>query len=649
MNYKEMNHGNHHNDHLLAMQRKLKISIIIMIPLILISPIGGRTFITFKGDNIVQMILGTVMYFWCATPFFSGAKREIKNSSPAMMTLITMGVSASYFYSMYSFISNILFKNSGVNDFWFEMSTLITIMLIGHVIEMKAIMRAGDALQDIASLLPKKAHLLSGEDINISDLRVGDQVLVKENEKIPTDGIIESKAFVDESMITGESRSVSKIKGNKVFGGSLNQNIPFSMTVDKIGKDSYLSQISRMVNDAQNQKSKLENVIDRVAGYLFWAAVIIGLASFGFWKVTSNNSFALMTAVSVLVIACPHALGIAVPLVVNRLVSISSKNGFLIQNRTSLEKINKIKYALMDKTGTLTDGKFVVHDIVLYNKEIDILQTMAALEEKSTHPIALSIVKQAGIIKNTATDVKNVPGVGIEGSVANKHYQISNLKAIKQQTIDFDEIEVSKYINKGLTVSILVSNNKVDGFVVLGDSIKEDSRLFIQGLQSEGITPVMLTGDNKGTAEKVSKSLKIADYHYELKPENKSRIVSEYKKKGGVLFIGDGVNDSPALATSDIGFAIGAGTSVAINTADVVLVNSNPSGVLDMIKISKKTLVKMKQNLWFGAGYNIIALPVAAGILYPSLGLTISPIAASLIMSASTTIVALNALTLSYE
>lgn len=643
-----MNHGGHMM-HMGDMSKKLKVAIILMIPLLLISPIAGFTILKFPGSEILQLILGTIIFFYSGTPFFSGAKGELKSRKPAMMMLITMGITVAYAYSVYATIMS-LNGHMGMN-FWFELATLIVIMLIGHLIEMKAIMGAGDALKDLASLVPKKAHLKSGKDVELSELKVGDLLLVKENEKIPADGLILSEALVDESMITGESRAVKKKPNDLVYGGSLNQNQPFEMKVTTLGKDSFLNQVAELVKKAQAQKSNLENMADRVAGYLFYAALIVGIFSLIFWTISYNFSFALLLAVSVFVIACPHALGLAVPLVVSRLTSISAKNGLLIQNRTSLEKINTIKYALMDKTGTLTDGKFIVRNVIDFTDETDILQIMAALEGSSTHPIAQSIVAAAKPLENLKVEaVENIPGVGIKGQVNQNFYQIVNYKYLRENQLSYDEQKIAQYLDLGLTVSFLINEQQdVLGFIALGDSPKADAKAFINGLLAQGITPVMLTGDNKETAQKIASALNIPEFRAELKPEDKAEIVKEYQKKAGVLFIGDGVNDSPALATATIGFAIGAGTSVAISTADVVLVNSNPSDVLDMINISKRMLRKMKQNLWFGAGYNIIAIPVAAGILYPFTGIYIDPLISAVLMSISTVIVSINAMGLRYD
>ncbi|HFI0254583.1 TPA: copper-translocating P-type ATPase [Streptococcus suis] len=640
-----MEHGGHMM-HMGDMNTKLKVAVAVMIPLLAISPIAGFTLLRFPGVELVQLILGSIIFFYSGTPFFNGARGELQAKKPAMMTLISMGIIVSYLYSVYATILVLLGQES--MNFWFELSTLIVIMLIGHIIEMKAVMGAGDALKDLASLIPKKAHLKDGTDVAVEDLQIGDFLLVKENEKIPADGKILSVAHIDESMITGESRAVKKEAGDSVFGGSLNQNMPFEMEVTSLGKDSFLAQVTEMVRQAQNQKSKLENMADRVASWLFYAALIVGILAFIYWTMTANLAFALMMAVSVFVIACPHALGLAIPLVVARLTTISSKNGLLVQNRTALEQVNQIRFALMDKTGTLTDGKFQVRHSQDLVEGADALAKMAALEVLSTHPIALSIVEAAGPLFYQAERVENIPGSGIRGVLDGRIYEIMSYKGLQEIGLSVDQDVIAPYLDLGLTLSFLVTDHVVLGFVALGDQIKEDAKDFVAGLKAQGISPVMLTGDNPATAQKVAIQLGIEDYRAELKPEDKAKLVKDYQARGAVLFIGDGVNDSPALATADLGFAIGAGTSVAIHSADVVLVQSNPSAVLDMLSIAKTTIRKMRQNLWFGAGYNIIAIPLAAGILYPSMGIMVDPLLAAVLMSLSTVIVAINAMGLRY-
>ncbi|HEL2496411.1 TPA: copper-translocating P-type ATPase [Streptococcus suis] len=640
-----MEHGGHMM-HMGDMNTKLKVAVAVMIPLLAISPIAGFTLLRFPGVELVQLILGSIIFFYSGTPFFNGARGELQAKKPAMMTLISMGIIVSYLYSVYATILALLGQES--MNFWFELSTLIVIMLIGHIIEMKAVMGAGDALKDLASLIPKKAHLKDGTDVAVEDLQIGDFLLVKENEKIPADGKILSVAHIDESMITGESRAVKKEAGDRVFGGSLNQNTPFEMEVTSLGKDSFLAQVTEMVRQAQNQKSKLENMADRVASWLFYAALIVGILAFIYWTMTANLAFALMMAVSVFVIACPHALGLAIPLVVARLTTISSKNGLLVQNRTALEQVNQIRFALMDKTGTLTDGKFQVRHSQDLVEGADALAKMAALEVLSTHPIALSIVEAAGPLFYQAERVENIPGSGIRGVLDGRIYEIMSYKGLQEIGLSVDQDVIAPYLDLGLTLSFLVTDHVVLGFVALGDQIKEDAKYFVAGLKAQGISPVMLTGDNPATAQKVAIQLGIEDYRAELKPEDKAKLVKDYQARGAVLFIGDGVNDSPALATADLGFAIGAGTSVAIHSAAVVLVQSNPSAVLDMLSIAKTTIRKMRQNLWFGAGYNIIAIPLAAGILYPSMGIMVDPLLAAVLMSLSTVIVAINAMGLRY-
>ena len=613
MDHQMMNHGGHMMD-MGNLHRKFWLSLILMIPLLAIAPVGGFTLLTFTGAGLLQLLLGSIIFFYGGSPFFSGARGELKAHKPAMMTLIALGITVAYFYSLYATVAS--FLGQAVMNFWFELSTLIVIMLLGHLIEMSAVMRAGDSLHDLAALLPKKAHAYRDSqttpvDVAVSDLQVGERLLVKENEPIPADGLLLKPALVDESMITGESRAVKKDVGAPVFGGALNQNFPFEMSVTSLGEYSYLAQVADLVQQAQAQKSDSENLADKVAGWLFYAALSVGILAFIIWTVVHGFSFALTIAVAVFVIACPHALGLAVPLVVARLTNLSAKTGLLIQNRTALEGVSKIKYALMDKTGTLTDGKFAVRQLTSFGKVTsdELLDIMASLEKNSTHPLAQAIIKAAGTTELQASEVENLPGAGISGKVLGKQYQLISQQALNAQNLSLPEdSDVHNRLQQaeklGLSLSFLTEvtaqRTEILGFVALGDSLKPDVKAFIEGLKAQKIEPIMLTGDNAATAEKVASLLGINEFRANLKPADKEKLVREYQKQAGVLFIGDGVNDSPALASSDLGIAIGSGTSVAIHTADVVLVNSNPAAVLDLLKLAKRSNRKMLQNLWWG-------------------------------------------------
>ncbi|OFI46797.1 ATPase [Floricoccus penangensis] len=632
-----MNHGD--------MKKRLIICIFLMIPILLLTPMMGMksSILHLPYQEIIVLIFGTIIFFYGGKPFFEGAKSELKNKKPEMMTLVTLGISVSYLYSVYSTIINM--TGGHQMDFWWELSTLIVIMLLGHIIEMNAIMQANSSMTEMVKLLPHEAHLTSGKDIPINQVKVGDSLLVKENERVPADGTITSdKAMLDESMITGESSVVQKKKGQEVFAGSLNKNYPFELKVTVVGKDSYLSQVAKLVEEAQGKKSKAETMADKVSSWLFYAALIFAILALIIWSAINGLSYGIMMAVTVLVIACPHALGLAIPLVVSRTSTLAAKNGLLIQNREPLENVSKLKFALMDKTGTLTDGDFKVHDYMTFSKEFsqkDIAQIMAALEEGSTHPLAQALVEAVSDNSLKANNIENIPGVGIEGNISGKEYKIVNEKYLKENGINYNKIDNED----NLTVSYLISGNEVIGLATLGDKLKPQAETLIKELKNRGIEPVMLTGDNEKAAQKVASELGINDFRAQLKPEDKAKIVKEYQEKGNVLFVGDGVNDSPALATSDLSFAIGSGTSVAIAAADVILVNSNPEDIIKMLDLAKNSNRKMKENLWWGAGYNIIAIPLAAGVLAP-IGIVLSPIVGAIIMSFSTVIVAINAMTL---
>ncbi len=629
-----------HASHMKNMAKKLKISVIFSIPLFLITPIMGfGQLMHFPLDWLGSLLLGSVIYFYGGTPFFIGSISELRSRKPAMMTLISLGITTAYIYSVYATFSHIFGGNA--MNFWFEISTLIIIMLAGHLIEMRSISRAGDATKGILSLMPKTAHLTDGKEVQIMDLKPGDEVLVKENERVPADGIALEKTYVDESQISGESNLIAKNPNDLVFGGSLNQNFPFKMKITATGKLSYLARVADLVRRVQMQKSRVENFADRVAGWLFCAALISALMSFVVWLFIGGFSAGVAAAVSVLVIACPHALGLAVPLVVAKLTNISARNGLLIQNRTSLESVKKIRYALMDKTGTLTDGKFSVREVVEFAKSSDILEIAAALESGSTHPIARAITDNS-LRKMVAKNIKNLPGFGIEGEISGEIFRVVSQDYLAKNNICYDKNLVKSTLKKSLTIAFVLWGEEAIGFISLGDEIKNDSKEFIRELKKRKITPIMLTGDNQSTAKKVADALEISDFQANLKPENKSQIVEKYHKKGGVMFVGDGVNDSPALAASDLGIAIGAGTSVAIAAADIVLINSNLSDIIKLLDISKISNRKMKQNLAWGAGYNIVAIPMAAAGL-------ITPIFAAVLMSFSTVIVAINAATMRYK
>ena len=540
--------------------------------------------------------------------------------------------------------------------FW-ELATLILIMLLGHWIEMNAVGNAGDALKKMAELLPNSAIKVMDngqrEEVKISDIMTDDIVEVKAGESIPTDGIIvQGQTSIDESLVTGESKKY-KNQNDNVIGGSINGSGTIQVKVTAVGEDGYLSQVMGLVNQAQNDKSSAELLSDKVAGYLFYFAVSVGVISFIVWMLIQNDvDFALERLVTVLVIACPHALGLAIPLVTARSTSIGAHNGLIIKNRESVEIAQHIDYVMMDKTGTLTEGNFSVNHYESFKNDLSndtILSLFASLESQSNHPLAISIVdfaKSKNVSFTNPQDVNNIPGVGLEGLIHNKTYKITNVSYLDQHGFEYDNDLFIKLAQQGNSISYLIEDQQVIGMIAQGDQIKESSKQMVADLLSRNITPVMLTGDNNEVAHAVAKELGISDVHAQLMPEDKENIIKDYQSNGNkVMMVGDGINDAPSLIRADIGIAIGAGTDVAVDSGDIILVKSNPSDIIHFLTLSNNTMRKMVQNLWWGAGYNIVAVPLAAGIL-AFIGLILSPAIGAILMSLSTVIVAINAFTL---
>lgn len=589
----------------------------------------------------------------------SGGKDEIATKKPGMMTLVALGISVAYIYSLYAFYMNNFSSATGhTMDFFWELATLILIMLLGHWIEMNAVGNAGDALKKMAELLPNSAIKVMDngqrEEVKISDIMTDDIVEVKAGESIPTDGIIvQGQTSIDESLVTGESKKVQKNQNDNVIGGSINGSGTIQVKVTAVGEDGYLSQVMGLVNQAQNDKSSAELLSDKVAGYLFYFAVSVGVISFIVWMLIQNDvDFALERLVTVLVIACPHALGLAIPLVTARSTSIGAHNGLIIKNRESVEIAQHIDYVMMDKTGTLTEGNFSVNHYESFKNDLSndtILSLFASLESQSNHPLAISIVdfaKSKNVSFTNPQDVNNIPGVGLEGLIHNKTYKITNVSYLDQHGFEYDNDLFIKLAQQGNSISYLIEDQQVIGMIAQGDQIKESSKQMVADLLSRNITPVMLTGDNNEVAHAVAKELGISDVHAQLMPEDKENIIKDYQSNGNkVMMVGDGINDAPSLIRADIGIAIGAGTDVAVDSGDIILVKSNPSDIIHFLTLSNNTMRKMVQNLWWGAGYNIVAVPLAAGIL-AFIGLILSPAIGAILMSLSTVIVAINAFTL---
>ncbi|MEJ7536525.1 heavy metal translocating P-type ATPase [Staphylococcus hominis] len=660
------NHASHHHSghahHHGNFKVKFFVSLIFAIPIILLSPMMGVNLpfqFTFPGSEWVVLILSTILFFYGGKPFLSGGKDEIATKKPGMMTLVALGISVAYIYSLYAFYMNNFSSATGhTMDFFWELATLILIMLLGHWIEMNAVGNAGDALKKMAELLPNSAIKVMDngqrEEVKISDIMTDDIVEVKAGESIPTDGIIvQGQTSIDESLVTGESKKVQKNQNDNVIGGSINGSGTIQVKVTAVGEDGYLSQVMGLVNQAQNDKSSAELLSDKVAGYLFYFAVSVGVISFIVWMLIQNDvDFALERLVTVLVIACPHALGLAIPLVTARSTSIGAHNGLIIKNRESVEIAQHIDYVMMDKTGTLTEGNFSVNHYESFKNDLSndtILSLFASLESQSNHPLAISIVdfaKSKNVSFTNPQDVNNIPGVGLEGLIDNKTYKITNVSYLDKHKLNYDNDLFTKLAQQGNSISYLIEDQQVIGMIAQGDQIKESSKQMVADLLSRHITPVMLTGDNNEVAHAVAKELGISDIHAQLMPEDKESIIKDYQSDGNkVMMVGDGINDAPSLIRADIGIAIGAGTDVAVDSGDIILVKSNPSDIIHFLTLSNNTMRKMVQNLWWGAGYNIVAVPLAAGIL-AFIGLILSPAIGAILMSLSTVIVAINAFTL---
>ncbi|HBJ9571616.1 TPA: copper-translocating P-type ATPase [Staphylococcus pseudintermedius] len=659
-----MHHDDHAHHHHGNFKMKFFVSLIFAIPIIIFSPMMGVQLpfqFTFPGSDWMVLILATILFIYGGQPFLVGAKGEIASKKPGMMTLVTLGISVAYIYSLYAFYLNHFSDATGhTMDFFWELATLILIMLLGHWVEMNAVGSAGDALKKMAALLPDKVIKVTNnqrEEVKISDIALNDIVEVKAGESIPTDGmIVRGETAIDESLVTGESKKVQKKPNDQVIGGSINGSGTIQVKVTAVGEASYLSQVMDIIKQAQNDKSRAELLSDKVAGYLFYFAVSVGVIAFIAWMLIQHEiDLALERLVTVLVIACPHALGLAIPLVTARSTSIGAHHGLMIKNRAAIETAQHIDYVMMDKTGTLTEGNFSVNHYESFKAGMSdeaVLSLFASLESQSNHPLATSIVdfaKNKNISYVQSQDVRNIPGVGLEGTINGQAYKITNVSYLEQNGFDYDQALFTKLAQQGNSISYLIDEQQAVGIIAQGDQIKDSSQQMVADLLAKGITPVMLTGDNQEVAETVAKALGINDVHAQLMPEDKESIIKAYQSKGKkVMMVGDGINDAPSLIRADIGVAIGAGTDVAVDSGDVILVKSDPSDIIHFFTLSKRTMRKMVQNLWWGAGYNIVAVPLAAGIL-ASIGLILSPAVGAILMSLSTVIVAINAFTLKLE
>ena len=643
-------HAHHHHGSFKELFLKsLPLGIIIM----LLVPLHGFELpfqFTFPYSDIVVAILSTILIIYGGRPFYQGAVDEFKQKKPGMMALVSLGISVSYLYSIYAVIITYV-TGEHVMDYFFEFASLLLIMLLGHWIEMKAIGEAGDAQAELAKLVPKDAHVVLEDDSietrPVADLKVGDLIRVQAGENVPADGIIErGESRLNEALLTGESKAVKKGPGDEVIGGSTNGEGVLYIKVNETGDQSFISQVQNLISQAQSQPSRAENIAQKVAGWLFYIAVIVALIAFVVWMVIEDIPTAVIFTITTLVIACPHALGLAIPLVTARSTSLGASRGLLVKDRQALEIAQDADVMILDKTGTLTTGEFKVLDVKLlndkYTKE-EIIALLAGIEGGSSHPIAQSIIsfaEQQNIRPASFDLIDVISGAGVEGEAGGHRYQLISQKAYGRN-LDMD-------IPKGATLSVLVENDDAIGAVVLGDELKPKSKELIKALKKNNIQPIMATGDNEKAAQGAAVDLGI-EYRSNQSPQDKYELVKTLKDEGKkVIMVGDGVNDAPSLALADVGIAIGAGTQVALDSADVILTQSDPGDIESFIELAHKTTRKMKQNLFWGAGYNFIAIPLAAGILAP-IGITLSPALGAILMSVSTVIVAINAMLLSLD
>lgn len=656
---KNDDHEEHHDHHAMMVEdfkRRFFISLIITVPILALSPMI-QMFMgvdwRFTGDSYLLLLLSSVLYIYGGKPFLTGAKDELKKKEPGMMTLIAFAITVAYIYSTVA-----VFTKIG-SDFFWELATLIVIMLLGHWIEMKSVMSASKALDELLKLMPEEAHLLesNGEttDVSVKDLKQNDAILVKPGEKIPIDGIVyEGKSEVNESMITGESVPVVKSDGDEIIGGSINGEGILKFKVSHVGDETFISQVIKLVKEAQESKSKTQRLADIAAKWLFYIAAVSGIVTFTVWMLLGKEiSFAMERAVTVIIISCPHALGLATPLVTAVSTSIGAKRGLLIRDRNAFENARKLNAVVFDKTGTLTEGEFGITDIKVQGRsEEEVMTIVYSVESNSEHPIARGIVKEGKkreLLLKEVTEYQNIPGQGLQATVDGKDIMVVSPGYIKEEKIEFDEKYYENLAEQGKTVVFILENRELIGYLALSDIVRDSAREAVEVLKSMNIESIMLTGDNSKVASFVGNQLKIDQIISEVLPNEKADKIEELKKQGmKVAMTGDGVNDAPALAIADLGIAVGAGTDVAIETADIILVKDNPLDVVSIIKLSKATYRKMIQNLIWATGYNVIALPLAAGVLINQ-GIVISPALGAVLMSLSTVIVAVNARFLSID
>ena len=644
----ELQSGDHHLKMIQDFKKRFWISLVLTAPILFFSPMIQSFFsysVVFPGVPYFLFGIATLVFFYGGWPFLQGGYSEIAQKNPGMMTLIGLAIVVAYLYS-----SAVVFGLSGKLFFW-ELATLIDIMLLGHWIEMKSILGSSRSLELLVKMMPSEAALVKGdkiETIKIEKLQLNDVVLVKPGEQVPADGkIIEGSSYLNESMLTGESLPVKKEPGDRVIGGALNSRGSLKVQILSTGKDSYLAKVINLVQEAQKVKSKTQRLADRAAKWLTFIALFSGITTFVIWLFIGQSLvFSIERMVTVMIISCPHALGLAIPLVVAISTAISAQHGLLIRNRTAFENAGKITTLVFDKTGTLTEGEFGVQEYDSFSEhysQADILKLAAAVEQFSEHPIGAGIVKTAKEKQNTilpTTDFKATEGEGVEGKVEGKLVQIVSPGYLKKHNIDNQHFSIK---NAAQTVVFVLIDNELAGYLALADKIRPESYEAVRVLRENKIKTIMVTGDNAKVAEAVSQELQMDSFYANILPHKKLEIVKELQEKGEfVAMTGDGVNDAPALAQANVGIAVGSGTDIAAETADIILVQNNPRDILALILFGKATYRKMMQNLFWATAYNAFAIPLAAGVLYVY-GFVISPALGAVLMSLSTVVVAFNA------
>lgn len=648
--HEERHKGGH--AHMVADYRKrFWVSLLISIAVLLLSPmiqrfLGIREELSFAGDLYVLFLLSSIIFFYGGYPFIKGIINELKKMNPGMMTLIAIAITTAYVYS-----SSVVFGLEGKIFFW-ELVTLIDVMLLGHWIEMKSVVGASRALEELARLIPSEAHkVMPGRnviDVPVEDLNGGDKVLIKPGEKIPADGeIVEGESSVNEAMLTGESEPVSKQVGANVIGGSINGEGSITVEIKKTGKDSFISQVIELVRQAQESKSKTQDLANRAALWLTVITLAGGAITLFIWLALINKDFAfgLERTVTVMVITCPHALGLAVPLVVAVSTALSAQRGLLIRNRAAFERARNIQAIIFDKTGTLTLGKFGVTNTIVLSDDIEekeLLKYASSLESHSEHPIAQGITSFAGE-RYRVEGFRAITGKGVEGRINGRDVKVVSPGYLRENNLSIEDERLEQIYSQGKTIVYVIIEGKLKGAIALADIIREESKAAVAKLKEMEIKPMMLTGDNKQVAKWVAEEIGIEEYFAEVLPDEKAQKVKEIQSRRLIVAMtGDGVNDAPALAQADVGIAIGAGTDVAVETADIVLVKSNPLDAVSILGLARSTYRKMIQNLAWATGYNAFAIPLAAGVLY-AYNILLSPAMGAALMSASTIIVAINA------